>query len=178
MPGYYFERYAGQASAAVNDGSMLAVSRGDLIKGIEDIGGHERAAIAAAVPAEAAIMARALGAAGVAPNSRVEFIGDIPVRGERGLKPGWYLGTLENVPYIDADGAVHHADEAKSMVATDGSLYAYREEPWDTGGRLAISGVALNRYDPACASSMNDRAMLHGIAVTVAHYDLEMPPTA
>lgn len=176
MPDFYFERYMKQAEAAVRAEPMEAVTDDELITGIQDIGGEEARAISAALPAEGAFMARLLHAANVSPHILIEFSSEIPVHSGDKLRSGWYLGSLRHAVYMDAKGQVRSSKKAKGMLAKDGSIYAYRPQTLDTTGRLLIDGIALNRYAPVNSTTMNDRAMLYGMAILAANhaFDLRM----
>lgn len=174
MTDFYFERYMKQAEAAVQAGPMEAVTDGELITGIQDMGSEEAQAISAALPAEGTFMARLLHAANVSPHMLIEFSSEIPVRSDEKLRAGWYLGGLRHTAYMDAEGQVHSSKEAKGMLAEDGSIYAYRPKTLDSTGRLLIDGIALNRYAPVNSTTMNDRAMLYGMAIIAANHTFDL----
>lgn len=170
MANLYFERYGEQAAKAL-ESPMTQVSNSALIEGIEDIGGVERTDIAHAVPIEAALVAQALRAAGVNAGQVVERSPIIPVRIDEVLTRGWYLGKLVGgAPYV-IQGSVRREEEASAMLTVDGIIYAY--SPYMAAQPIA-NGVALNRYAPVCATSMNDRAMLYGLAVLANLHDLDI----
>lgn len=181
MTDFYFERYMDQAAKAL-EGPMEQVGAGTLIKGIEDIGGAERAAIAQAVPAEAALLARVMRESGVEGSIVVERSPLIPVSGgdklgdDAPFERGWYLGKLvDGATYAAHDGTIRHEADANAFLGEGGTVYAYSRHML---GNPVASGIALNRYAPVCATSMNDRAMLFGMAVQAAAHDLEIPRTS
>lgn len=153
---------------------MDLVSNAKLIEGIEDIGGVERVAIARAVPVEAAMMAQALFAAGVQTRHTIKHPSHSPTQDYEAFKVGWYLGPLpDGAPYAKGDGTIGREDGAVAMLGVDGGIYAYSPHTDQSS-----DGLMLNRYAPVCATSMNDRTMLLGIAVKAAAHDLEVPPTS
>jgi hypothetical protein len=85
---------------------------------------------------------------------------------------GWYLGKLvDGAPYTTKTNPVQREERPVGMLAESGTIYAY--SPRMIGHPVA-NGIALNRYSPVCATSMNDRAMLFGMAIQAVSHDLEM----
>jgi hypothetical protein len=172
MTDFYFERYMKQAEAAVRSGSMDAVTDGELITGIQDMGGEEAQTISATLPAEGAFMTRLLHTASVSPDIVVAFE---PVLFQMGrdeeLRVGWCLGSLRHTVYMNGEGQVHSTPNAKGMLDEDGSIYAYQPLAIDTTEQERLTdGVALNRYTPVNSTTMNDRAMLYGMAILAANH--------
>jgi hypothetical protein len=180
MPNFYFERYTESVVAAREQRPGRLVNNSTLIKGIEDLGGEERTAIAHAVPAEAKLVADALLSArrGTYPVERNPII--VSGIGGAALRNGWHLGKLvDGAPYMEG-GRAYRDNTAHALLGEDGIVYAYM--PWGSfklNPETALKedpGVILNRYAPVCATSMNDRAMLYGLASLVAKHDLDIQP--
>lgn len=174
MTDFYFERYMDQAAQAL-EGPMEQVDNGTLIKGTESI---ERTRLMHAVPTEAAAIARLLCEAGVEGSSVIERSPLIPVSAaeqsdiDDQFEQGWYLGRLvDGATYATHQGAVRHEAHASGFLSESGTIYAYSSQMI---GHPVASGIALNRYAPVCATSMNDRAMLFGLAVQAVSHDLEI----
>lgn len=175
MTDFYFERYEEQAEKAL-EAHTSAVSNGVLIEGIEDIGGIERLAIARAVPKEAVLMAKALRTSGVQPLHTIEQSPLIPGTFKGPVfRKGWGLGKLvDGAPYIEG-GLARHETDANALLDESGQIYAYA--PGMIGSIPVANGIALNRYAPSCATSMNDRAVLYGLATLAVRHDLDVQPT-
>lgn len=178
MGGFYFERYMDLAAASIETaGDMydIATSDGELIRAIEDIGGQERADIARAIPHEASMIASLLQSKGVVRDSMIEFRPEIPVRWDQRFEVGWFSGSLRSATYLDAEATVHRApaDQAKVILSARGGLFAFMS---DVNEGIGIKyGVALEHYSPVISTSMNDRAVLFGLAVLATRHDLQIP---
>lgn len=178
MSDFYFERYMDHAIK--NKGlAPSEVSASTLIEGIEDIGGEERVAIAKAVPREALQVFQALRGAQVAPNKLAVRTPDSSIASKRLFIVGWNLRQLVDGASYFFDGATHQEPEACALLGEDGIVYTYATHPdpyaTSSGG---TENVALGRYSPVCATSMNDRAVLYGLASLTAFLELDVQTPA
>ncbi|HVV66614.1 MAG TPA: hypothetical protein VHB72_00890 [Candidatus Saccharimonadales bacterium] len=170
MADFYFERYRDHAAKALQKQPVAEVTNGTLIEGIEDIGGVERAAISRAVPVEAKLVMGALRSANNYGGTVIKHAREKD--GEGLFLSGWALGELpDGASYFTGGRARREMGAVAFLDGSDGNLYAYSQQ---VPSRSVASGTVLDRYEPVNATSMNDRAVLFGLAMLAVHFKLDV----
>jgi hypothetical protein len=175
-----FEAYTDHAAKTIADGANIAVDRAELIRGLEtfDLEGRGGDFVANRVLHETDLIFNALLAGRITRDTAVVLPKFVAPNGQYGRMTGWDVAPLDHAP----DHFIRSEEfSPRVLLASSGTLYAYQaiDSFSKSGSRKPLEnlrGRAFNRYAPVCRTRVNDRSILHGLAMLVTEHQLDVHP--